>query len=188
MQGPASWRDRPIPPCNPARKRPSDSLTESQSRGRGSVDKAARASSDTRLQQNPSSPTLSGKRAASKTTGRTPARLATAGKAQSAGKETSGSTTKPVVSRDEAAYRITPEEALSNTRKLLADKQARDRNRSSGPGRDAGESASARHAAFQSVESHDKVGELHEGDMELNAIKVNVSDRDRRQQGKRDNR
>ncbi len=34
MQGPASWRDRPIPPCNPARKRPPDSLLESQSPSR----------------------------------------------------------------------------------------------------------------------------------------------------------
>jgi hypothetical protein len=95
---------------------------------------------------------------------------------------------KLVGNGDVVAYRITPEEALSNTRALLAEKQARDRKRASGRDRPYGAPVSVPHAGFQSGEARDKAAELHEGEMNLEAVEGNISDRGRRQQGKRDSR
>ena len=82
---------------------------------------------------------------------------------------------------------ITPEQALANTRALLAAKQAHDRETPPWQligGGDGG----APHEGFQSDAARDRAAELHEGEMHLHAIQGSVSSSGRRKQGRRDSR
>ena len=133
--------------------------------------------------------TTPGKPAAGTTTARrTTAVKTSTGVARKASTGKSRPAAKPAGNDKGATHRITPEEALSNTRALLAEKQARDHARGSRKDRPYGASVSAPHAGFQSGEARAKAIELHEGEMNLEAVEGNISDRGRRQQGKRDSR
>lgn len=82
---------------------------------------------------------------------------------------------------------ITPEQALANTRALLAEKQAHDRETPTWQ-RLGGGDGGAQHEGFQSESARDRAAELHQGEMHLDAIQGSVSSSGRRRQGRRDSR
>jgi len=83
--------------------------------------------------------------------------------------------------------RITPEQALANTRALLDAKKEHDRqpqpwqmlDQHAGP---------VDHGGHQSPEAADKAEQLHEGESRMQAIQGSISSTDRKNQGKRDAR
>ena len=83
--------------------------------------------------------------------------------------------------------KITPEQALANTRALLEAKKEHDRqpqpwqmlDQHAGP---------VDHAGYQSPEAADKAEQLHEGESRMQAIQGSISSTDRKNQGKRDAR
>lgn len=96
-------------------------------------------------------------------------------------------TAKQDAGQREAPHHITPEEALENTRSLLAAKKARDRQPP--PWQEPGvPHPSEAKGGYESDSARDKALELHRGEAGLNAIEGGISDRDHRRQGKRDSR
>src|SRR5207342_892486 len=83
---------------------------------------------------------------------------------------------------------ITPEEALDNTRNLLAAKQLRARQTPPWQAHDTQSSGHVPDAGFESAGARDHAAALHESEMRLDANKGSISTQDRHQQGKRDNR
>lgn len=102
----------------------------------------------------------------------------------------SASTARPSAGqrkRGDGAGSITPEQALENTRRLLEEKQARDRSPpawqeavpAAGPAHEPG---------FQSNEAQGKANLLHDAESRVVPIGGSVGTRDRISQGKRDRR
>ena len=85
-------------------------------------------------------------------------------------------------------HHITPEEALDNTRNLLAAKQARARQTPPWQAHDTQSTGHVPDAGFESASARDRASDLHEGEMRLDANKGSISAQDRHRQGKRDNR
>ena len=104
---------------------------------------------------------------------------------KSAGKSTDSGAKKKTGA---APRKISPRQALKNTRALLEAKHERDRNPPPWQALGATHHTTVPHAGFQSDEARDQAVELHKGEMDLDAIQGNVSSRDRGKQGKRDNR
>jgi hypothetical protein len=96
------------------------------------------------------------------------------------GKDSSADRTTP--------YRITQEEALDNTRTLLAAKQARARKTPAWQAHDTQSPGNVPDPGFESNSARDRADELHQGEMRLNANEGAISNQDRRNQGKRDSR
>ena len=86
------------------------------------------------------------------------------------------------------ARKITPKQALANTRSLLEAKQAHDREALPWQALDTHSHGTAPKSGFQSEEAKDKAGELHAGESRLDAIEGSISSQDRKSQGKRDSR
>ncbi|MCJ0824601.1 hypothetical protein MQC88_01265 [Luteimonas sp. 50] len=101
--------------------------------------------------------------------------------ARSAGKSSGSKTTA-------APRKITPKQALANTRKLLEAKQAHDRQPPAWQALDRQPDQLPHAAGFQSAEAQDRAGELHAGESRMEAIQGAISTRDRHDQGKRDQR
>lgn len=83
---------------------------------------------------------------------------------------------------------ITPEQALENTRKLLAAKQANARKPPPWQEHGDNQAVPVPKPGFESESARVQALELHQDEMRLSAIEGSISDRDRRQQGKRDSR
>lgn len=84
--------------------------------------------------------------------------------------------------------KITPKQALANTRSLLEAKHAHDREAPPWQALDTHSHGLAPKSGFQSEEAKDKAVELHAGESRLNAIEGSISTQDRHSQGKRDSR
>jgi hypothetical protein len=82
---------------------------------------------------------------------------------------------------------ITPRKALANTRKLLEQKQAHDRQPPPWQQFDAAQKQVPK-TGYQSAEAAEKAQELHEGESRLSAIEGRISSTDRRNQATRDGR
>jgi hypothetical protein len=83
--------------------------------------------------------------------------------------------------------RITPEQALDNTRILLEAKHARDRE--TPPWQALGTDTGAVPAPhYQSDDARVQANALHQGEADLDAIQGSISSTDRHTQGKRDSR
>ena len=95
-------------------------------------------------------------------------------------------------SRTRKAHRITPEEALANTRELLEAKQARDREPppwrqlEAEHGQPVRDQATPARDAEQEAEANMRAEELHRAESRLDAIQGSVSQQDRHRQGRRD--
>jgi hypothetical protein len=95
-------------------------------------------------------------------------------------------------SRTRQPHRITPEEALANTRELLEAKQAHDREPPAWRKFDAEHGQPAREAAMpardaeQEADANAHARELHEAESRLKAIQGSVSQQDRHHQGRKD--
>ena len=95
-------------------------------------------------------------------------------------------------SRTRKAHRITPEEALANTRELLEAKQARDREPPPWRALDAEHGQPIRDQATparsmeEEAEANMSAEKLHRAESRLDAIQGSVSQQDRHQQGRHD--
>jgi hypothetical protein len=95
-------------------------------------------------------------------------------------------------SRTRKPHRITPEEALANTRELLEAKQARDREPPPWRALDAEHGQPIRDQATpardpeQEAEANMSAEKLHRAESRLDAIQGSVSQQDRHQQGRHD--
>ena len=87
-----------------------------------------------------------------------------------------------------APRRITPKQALANTRKLLQAKQAHDRQPPAWQALDSHPEQLPHASGFQSAEAQARAAELHAGESRMEAIQGAVSSLDRIHQGKRDQR
>lgn len=85
-----------------------------------------------------------------------------------------------------APRRITARQALANTHKLLAAKQAHDRGPQPWQNLDAPRDDT--HPGYQSEQAAAKAQELHAGESRMTAIHGSISTLDRKNQGKRDGR
>jgi hypothetical protein len=83
---------------------------------------------------------------------------------------------------------ISSQEALENTRELLAAKQARTRRPPAWQEHDTAAHAKMAKSGFESESARDRAVELHQDEMRLQANEGGISDRDHHQQGRRDNR
>ena len=83
--------------------------------------------------------------------------------------------------------KITPQQALANTRELLEAKHEHDRQPQPWQALDPQQSHVA-NAGFQSPSAMEKAEELHAGESRQAAIQGSISTQDRHNQGKRDNR
>ncbi|HEY9540396.1 MAG TPA: hypothetical protein VIR05_02030 [Luteimonas sp.] len=83
--------------------------------------------------------------------------------------------------------RITPEQALENTRKLLEAKQEHDRQPPPWQQLDGGHDVGD-HGGYQSGEAAAKAAELHAAESRLQATQGSIGTQGRHDQGKRDNR
>lgn len=99
-----------------------------------------------------------------------------------------GETKSKKASARAVRHHITPEEALDNTRNLLAAKQLRARQAPPWQAHDTQSTGHVPDAGFESAGARDRAAELHDGEMRLDANKGSISAQDRHQQGKRDNR
>lgn len=78
---------------------------------------------------------------------------------------------------------------MENTRELLAAKQAKARMPPPWQEHDtAAHSKVAKAGGFESESARDRAVDLHQDEMRLQANEGSISDRDRHQQGRRDNR
>jgi len=77
---------------------------------------------------------------------------------------------------------------MDNTRELLAAKQARAHRPPPWQDHDTARHAHGGKPGFESAAARDRAVELHQDEMRLQATEGSISDRDRRQQGKRDSR
>jgi hypothetical protein len=116
--------------------------------------------------------------------------VATPAKASRGGGDSSGGRRPRKQSAGRAnaqSHRITPEEALDNTRSLLAAKKVRDRQPP--PWQEPGlPQPNDAKGGYESDSARDRARELHQGEMGLKAIEADVAGRDQRKQGKRDSR
>jgi hypothetical protein len=119
-------------------------------------------------------------RPAAKTSGKASPGASTSGRRGSESADSSAARTTP--------YRITQEEALDNTRTLLAAKQARARKTPAWQAHDTQSPGNVPDPGFESNSARDRADELHQGEMRLNANEGAISNQDRRNQGKRDSR
>jgi hypothetical protein len=87
-----------------------------------------------------------------------------------------------------AARGITPAKALANTRRLLEEKQAHDREAPPWQALDGRHGHEPHAGGFQDAQARDRANELHAGESHLEAIQGAVGTRDRHNQGKRDQR
>jgi hypothetical protein len=111
-----------------------------------------------------------------------------AAKATSTASASSGaSARKSATAGRNAARKISPAQALRNTRALLEAKNARARET---PAWQAisGHGEPVPQPGFQSDEARVQANTLHQEEADLDAIQGNISSRDRRNQGKRDSR
>jgi hypothetical protein len=83
---------------------------------------------------------------------------------------------------------ITPAQALANTRRLLEEKQAHDREAPPWQAFEARHGHEPHASGFQDAQARDRANELHAGESRLEAIQGAVGTRDRHNQGKRDQR
>ena len=121
------------------------------------------------------------KAATRKTTARQPTAAKTAAKRPVARKAPRKAAPK------RAARGITPAQALANTRRLLEEKQAHDREAPPWQALE-GRHANEPHGGFQDAQARDRANQLHAGESHLEAIQGAVSTGDRHNQGKRDQR
>ncbi|MCY7355788.1 MAG: hypothetical protein LH470_12085 [Lysobacter sp.] len=84
--------------------------------------------------------------------------------------------------------KITPEQALANTRALLEAKKEHDRQPQRWQLLDQQAGPVDHAAGYQSPEAADKADQLHEGESRMQAIQGSISSSDRKNQGKRDSR
>jgi len=84
--------------------------------------------------------------------------------------------------------KITPKQALANTRKLLQAKHAHDRQPPPWQALDSHPGQLPHAAGFQSGEAQAKAEELHAGESRMEAIQGAIGSQDRHNQGKRDQR
>jgi len=77
---------------------------------------------------------------------------------------------------------------MENTRELLAAKQAKARRPPAWQEHDTAAHATAAKSGFESGSARDRAVELHQDEMRLQANEGSISDQDRHQQGRRDNR
>jgi hypothetical protein len=89
--------------------------------------------------------------------------------------------------RAEPKPRITPEQALANTRELLAAKQERDHQPPAWQ-QFEGDQGHSGHAGAMSDSAAEKARELHAAEIRLEGNQGHISSQDRRNQGKRDAR
>lgn len=95
-------------------------------------------------------------------------------------------------SRTRKPHRITPEEALANTRELLEAKQARDREPppwrqlDAEHGQPVRDQATPARDAEQEAEANMRAEELHRAESRVDAIHGSISQQDRHQQGRHD--
>ncbi|TWI04550.1 hypothetical protein IP90_00683 [Luteimonas cucumeris] len=89
--------------------------------------------------------------------------------------------------RKRATKKITPEQALANTRKLLEAKKEQDHQAKPWQTLDP-EREHVPEAGFQSPQAAAKAQELHAGESRMASIQGSISTTDRRNQGKRDSR
>jgi len=114
-------------------------------------------------------------------------RVATPAKSSRAAGDSSGQSRSRKQSAGRGKDRITPEQALDNTRSLLAAKRARDRQPP--PWQEPGlPQPNDAKGGYESDSARDRARELHQGEMGLKAIEADVAGRDQRKQGKRDSR
>jgi hypothetical protein len=83
---------------------------------------------------------------------------------------------------------ITAHEAMENTRELLAAKQSRARRPPAWQELDTTQHFKAGTPGYESEAARDRAVELHQDEMRLQANEGSISDRDHRQQGRRDSR
>lgn len=89
--------------------------------------------------------------------------------------------------RKTAPRKITPKQALANTRKLLEAKQAHDRQ--APPWQQLeGPHGTVPPSGYQSAEAAARAEELHAGESRMPAIQGSIGTQDRHHQGKRDQR
>lgn len=150
------------------KKTASGASTDAGVRATGKASKAAGAT------------TKAAKKAEKTTAGKTARKAAKQGGAKPAAGETGKAAKR-------TAKRLTPEQALERTRKLLEDKQARDREPKAWEAAGQGEAAEGR-PGFQSGAAARRAEQLHAGETRLPAIQGSISTRDRINQGKRDHR
>jgi hypothetical protein len=124
---------------------------------------------------------------------------ASAGRAQQSSQSKSGKAAKATSASGAGAgggragvttpYRISSDEALDNTRRLLAEKKARARKTPAWQAHDDIHPPGHVPApGFEAGSARDRAEDLHEGEMRLNAREGAISDQDRVSQGKRDSR
>ena len=113
------------------------------------------------------------------TASRTRANAPAAGKRASTTARKAGSSSKP--------RKITPAQALANTRRLLSQKHAHDREAPTWQHIGTPQ-APAPEPGFQSDEARQHANALHEGEMHMHAIQGSISAQGRRSQGRRDQR
>lgn len=89
-------------------------------------------------------------------------------------------------SGNETSPRITPEQALENTRELLQEKH--DRDEQPKPWQEGASSPREGAEGYQSHGAAERAQELHEGEMRLQANGGSVGTHDRKNQAKRDKR
>ena len=142
------------------------------------VKKAAKSPAKTAVKKAAKSPA----KTAAKKVAKVPARAA-ASKAATSPAKAAAKTPAP---RKRSA-RLTPEQALENTRQLLEAKQERDR--AAAPWQALDHAAGpAPQAGYQSPQAAAKAQELHAGESRMAPIHGSVSTHDRLNQGKRDHR
>jgi hypothetical protein len=90
--------------------------------------------------------------------------------------------------RKRATRGITPAQALANTRRLLEEKQAHDREAPPWQAFEGHHGHEPHAGGFQDAQARDRANELHAGESRLEAIQGAVGTRDRHNQGKRDQR
>lgn len=89
-------------------------------------------------------------------------------------------------SDDDSSTRITPEQALENTRALLQEKQDKDEQPKAW--QQAGATPQEGTVGYQSDGAADRAEKLHEGEVRLQANGGSISTHDRKNQAKRDKR
>jgi hypothetical protein len=121
---------------------------------------------------------------AKKTAARTPAAPKRAAAKKSAAKRPAARKAP----RKRTTRGITPAQAIANTRRLLEEKQAHDRESPPWQALEGRHGHEPHAGGFQDAQARDRANELHAGESHLEAIQGAVGTRDRHNQGKRDQR
>ena len=133
----------------------------------------------------------SAKKSTKKTTRKAAARKAPAARKRPAKKAAPRKTTaRKTAARKstarKATKKITPRNALANTRKLLEAKQQHARE--TPPWQQIGAPGAPGHDGYQSPEAQAKANELHAGEVRMDGNHGSISTHDRHAQGRRDSR